>query len=299
MKKVIGIDLGGTKISASLLDEYGKLLASAKVNTEAYKGRDVVINNIVRLIKELPYEQAQAIGIGTPGFIDSENGIVTFAGNIKGWTGLNLKKEIEKYFNIPVFIENDANIALICEKWIGAGKNYDDIVMITLGTGLGGAVYSEGKLLKGSNFQGAELGHMILYPGGNSCTCGQKGCAEAYCSGSAISTEYEKITGIKKTSEEVLSLIDSDSDAKKVLDNYKLNLAYYLTSLRNIFDPQAIIIGGGLINAKELWWNDMIENFKKVCHKYESVEILPAEFLNDSGMIGAGKIALERVSNDK
>lgn len=298
MKKVIGVDIGGTKISGGLLDENGNLLASDKVDTDAHEGRDVVVNNIIKLIKKLPYEQAQAIGIGSPGFIDTENGIITFAGNIKGWTGLNLKKEIEKYFDIPVFIENDANIALVCEKWIGAGKDFDDIVMITLGTGLGGAVFNQGNLLRGSNFQGAELGHMILYPGGNSCTCGQEGCAETYCSGNAISNEYERLTGIKKTSEEILSLTDEDLSSKKVLEDYQLNLAYYLTSLRNIFDPQAIIIGGGVINSKDLWWDGMIENFKKVCHKYESVDVLPAKFLNDAGMIGAGKIALERVSND-
>lgn len=298
MKKVIGIDLGGTKISGGLLDENGNILASAKVDTQAEEGRDVVIKNIVSVIKKLPYDQAQAIGIGTPGFIDSENGIVTFAGNIKGWTGLNLKEAIEKYVDIPVFIENDANIALICEEWIGAGKEYDDIVMITLGTGLGGAVYSQGKLLRGSNFQGAELGHMLLYPGGNYCTCGQNGCAEAYCAGSAIANGYERLTGTRKTSEEVLSLVDSDKDAKKVLDDYKMNLAYLLTSLRNIFDPQAIIIGGGVINARNLWWDGMIENFKKVCHKSETVDILPAKYLNDAGMIGAGKISLERVKDD-
>ena len=298
MKKVIGIDLGGTKISGGLLDENGNILQSAKVDTQAEKGRDTVIKNIVSLIKKLPYDQAQAIGIGTPGFIDSENGIVTFAGNIKGWSGTNLKKEIEKYFDIPVFIENDANIALVCEEWIGAGKDYDDLIMITLGTVLGGAVYSQGKLLRGSNFQGAELGHMLLYPGGNSCTCGQDGCAEAYCAGSAIANEYNRITGENKTSEEVLSSVDTDENAKKVLEDYKLNLAYFLTSLRNIFDPQAIIIGGGLINAKDLWWDGMVDNFKKVCHKYETVDIMPAKYLNDAGMIGAGKIALERVNND-
>lgn len=298
MTKVIGIDLGGTKISGSFMDDKGNILATAKVDTMAQEGRDVVIENIVKVIKKLPYQDAQAVGIGTPGFIDSENGIVTFSGNIKGWTGLNLKKAIEKYIDLPVFVENDANIALICEKWIGAGKDYDDLVMITLGTGLGGAVFSNGHLLEGSNFQGAELGHMILYPGGNKCTCGQDGCAEAYCSGNAIGEEYERLTGKSISSEEVLEKVDEDEDARKVLDNYVKNLAYYLTSLRNIFDPQAIIIGGGVIDSKDLWWDGMIENFEKFCHKHETVDILPAQYLNKAGMIGAAKIALERLNND-
>ena len=180
MAKVIGIDIGGTKINACLIDEKGNIIERHMLDTEASKGRDVVLNNIKKAIETLSYQEASAIGIGTPGFIDSENGIITFAGNINGWTGFNLKEAIEEYTKLPVFVENDANIALVAEKWLGACKDAENVVMITLGTGLGGAVITkDGGLLSGAHFQGAELGHILLHPGGNYCTCGQYGCAEA------------------------------------------------------------------------------------------------------------------------
>ena len=150
MDKVIGIDLGGTKINACLIDQTGRILERNSIETDAKKGRNAVLNNIKKAVYGLNFKEAKAIGIGTPGFIDSENGIVTFAGNIDGWSGLNLKKAVEEFVDVPVFVENDANIALLAEKWIGTCKDANDIVMITLGTGVGGAVYNKkGGLLSG------------------------------------------------------------------------------------------------------------------------------------------------------
>lgn len=299
MIKTIGLDIGGTKINGAVINEDGEILKTYKLETCAREGANKVLDNIEKIINELKDDDIKAIGVGTPGFIDSENGIVTFAGNIDGWTGLNLKEEIEKRSGIQTFIENDANIALICEKWLGAGKDYEDIVMITLGTGLGGAVYNpEMGLLQGSNFQGAELGHIILYPNGEYCTCGQSGCAESYCSGTAIRRHYKELTREDKTGEEIFELYDKDKNAKKVVDRFIDDLSWYLTSLRNIFDPQLIIIGGGVIYSSELWWNNVVSKFNERCHLSEEIELKPAKFLNDAGIIGAGKIAMERLENE-
>lgn len=299
MQKVIGIDIGGTKINACLIDEKGNIVERHMLDTEASKGRDVVLNNIKKAINALSYKDARAIGIGTPGFIDSKNGIITFAGNINGWTGFNLKEALEEYINLPVFVENDANIALIAEKWLGACKDAENVVMITLGTGLGGAIITkDGGLLQGAHFQGAELGHMMLYPGGNYCTCGQYGCAEAYCAGPAISEDYFRLTGKRLNGKEIFERVKEDEKAQEVLNNYQSNLAYFLTSLRNVFDPEVIVIGGGIINSKDIWWDGMIDNFKKYCNKPYNIDIRPAEFLNDAGAIGAAKIAFERMGNE-
>ncbi|MDU3211260.1 ROK family protein [Anaerococcus sp.] len=300
MDKVIGIDLGGTKINACLIDQTGRILERNSIETEAKKGRDVVLENIKKTIYGLNYKEAKAIGIGTPGFIDAENGVVTFAGNIDGWSGLNLKKAVEKFVDIPVFVENDANIALLAEKWIGACTESKDIVMVTLGTGVGGAVYNEKSgLLSGSHFQGAELGHVILHPGGDYCTCGQHGCAEAYCAGTALTKNYKKLTGDELTGEQILKRVYKDPKAKEVLEIYQEDLAYFLTSLRNIFDPEVIVIGGGVIHSKDIWWDGMIEKFNDICNNTLNVSVIPAKYLNDSGVIGAGKIAFERVENGK
>lgn len=299
MEYVIGVDIGGTKINAAFINEEGEIINKVKVKTNADKGKDEVLNNIKTAINKLPLDKAKAIGIGTPGFIDSENGIVTFAGNINGWTGLNLKKEIEKFVSISVYVENDANIALLCEKWIGACKEFKNVVMITLGTGLGGAVLiNDNTMLYGSHFQGAELGHMIMYPGGRECTCGQKGCAESYCAGRAITRHYFELTGYNLSGDEIFSRVDFDQAAKKVLDDYVYDLANYLSTLRNIFDPDVIVIGGGVINSREIWWDLMIENYKKICNKPDEVKIVSARYLNDSGVIGAAKVAFDRSKDE-
>lgn len=299
MTKTIGLDIGGTKIQGAVIDESGEILKTYRLETCAREGKDKVLENISKIIDFLKTDEIEAIGVGTPGFIDSENGIVTFAGNIDGWTGLNLKKEIEKISNLPVFIENDANIALVCEKWLGAGKGFNDIVMITIGTGLGGAVYNEKMgLLSGSHFQGAELGHLILHPNGEYCTCGQSGCTESYCSGTALVRHYEELTRNRLSGAEIFKISEKDENAKKVIDRFTSDLAWFLTSLRNVFDPELIIIGGGVINSKDYWWDDVLKNFKNYCHLSEEIEIKPAKFLNDSGVIGAGRIAMERLGNE-
>lgn len=300
MGKVIGIDIGGTKINACLIDDKGEILERKEVPTNANRGREVVLENIKSAIYDLSYKEAIAVGIGTPGFIDSDNGIVTFAGNIKGWTGLNLKEAVEEFVDIPVFVENDANIALIAEKWIGACKDYDNVVMITLGTGLGGAIYTkEGGLLSGSHFQGAELGHMILHAGGDPCTCGQNGCAESYCAGNALTKGYKKLTGKELSGQAIFDLVKTDNDARKVLEDYQSDLGYLLTSLRNIFDPDVIVVGGGVIHAKDVFWDGMVSKYQEYCNKPSEVDIIPAKFLNNAGVIGAAKIAFERVNHGK
>ena len=299
MTKTIGLDIGGTKIQGAVIDESGEILKTYRLETCAREGKDKVLENISKIIDFLKTDEIEAIGVGTPCFIDSENGIVTFAGNIDGWTGLNLKKEIEKISNLPVFIENDANIALVCEKWLGAGKGFKDIVMITIGTGLGGAVYNEKMgLLSGSHFQGAELGHLILHPNGEYCTCGQSGCAESYCSGTALVRHYEELTRNRLSGAEIFKISEKDENAKKVIDRFTSDLAWFLTSLRNVFDPELIIIGGGVINSKDYWWDEVLKNFKNYCHLSEEIEIKPAKFLNDAGVIGAGRIAMERLGNE-
>ena len=299
MTKTIGLDIGGTKIQGAVIDENGEILKTYRLETCAREGKDKVLDNISKIIDFLKTDEIEAIGVGTPGFIDSENGIVTFAGNIDGWTGLNLKEELEKRSSLPVFVENDANIALVCEKWLGSGKGFDDIVMITIGTGLGGAVYNKKMgLLSGSNFQGAELGHIILHPNGEYCTCGQSGCAESYCSGTAIVRHYEELTRNKLEGQEIFELVKTDDNARKVIDRFTSDLAWFLTSLRNIFDPELIIIGGGVINSKDYWWKEVLEKFDNYCHLSEKIEIKPAKYLNDAGVIGAGRIAMERLKNE-
>ena len=179
MKKVLGIDIGGTKINFGLMNEKGELLKVTKKSTKLE--REDILGTIIEGIKEFDDEKLMAIGISVAGFIDTEQGKILVSPNIKGFWGFHLKESLERVINIPVYVANDANMAALAEKWIGSAIDYDKFVMLTMGTGLGGAVYdSRTGFLEGSTYQGAELGHIIMYPNGRLCGCGQKGCAEKY-----------------------------------------------------------------------------------------------------------------------
>lgn len=293
--KIIGIDLGGTTIKAGLVDMNGNI---RKKLVKATPDRSsAILEKIVSIIDELSLgENILGIGMGSPGFIDSNKGqVLSYGGNINDWEWTNIREFlIEKYPNKIIAIENDANVAALCEKWLGSGKNLKDFIMITIGTGLGGAIYTpkEG-IWSGFNFQGGELGHAILYPQGRPCKCGQMGCVEKYVSGSAIEGEYQSLTGKQIKGQEIFKLYEEDENARKTVDNFSRNLATYLISLRNIFDPQAIIIGGGLINSSKYWWDKMMVEFKESVN-FNKIDILPASYLNDSGIIGSAKMIVDR-----
>lgn len=297
MMVVIGVDIGGTKIKAGIVDEMGEIKKIASRPTLAEEGREAVLARIFETIDELDIDGIAGIGLGTPGFIDAERGIVTFAGNIEGWTGLNLKDRVSsRYDRLPVFIDNDANIAAMCEGWLGAGKGLKSFAMITLGTGLGGAYYEKNLgFLIGAHFQGAEFGHIVLYPHGDYCTCGQLGCAEAYCSGTALVRHYHELTGESLSGEEIMRSVNENINCKKVVERYQEDIGIYLSTLRNVFDPEAIIIGGGVIQSKAYWWEGMIQAFNDYCNRPQEVAIKPAEYLNDAGVIGGAKLAFDGV----
>lgn len=295
MKRVIGVDLGGTKINAGVVDDTGKICNNIILDTLADQGREVVIKRIVEAVETIMEDDIIGIGITSPGFINSDEGIVEFAGNIKGWTGLNMHETFSDYFPGKVLrIENDANMAALCEKWVGAGKDLKSFVMLTLGTGLGGAIYHESMgLWLGANYQGAEIGHMILYPNGRPCNCGQIGCAEKYIAGSALSINYEELTNNVLSGYEIIKKIKNDDLAKKALDKFVDDLATFLVTIKNCHDPEGIILGGGFINSRDVWWDSLLDRFNQKCNRPEGIKILPAKYLNDSGIIGAAKSVLD------
>ncbi|WP_025641743.1 ROK family protein [Schnuerera ultunensis] len=299
MKKVIGIDLGGTSIYGGLINEKGEVLKKASQVTGSQGGRTVVINKIMEVIKELiEGGKVEAIGLGSPGFIDVKKGeVLTIGGNIKGWAGTKIREELSKEFRgIPIFVENDANVAAVCEEWLGAGKGLDSFIMLTLGTGVGGAIFSKKSgIWYGKNYQGAELGHTILYPNGRLCTCGQKGCVEQYISGNAVEKTYLELTGERLEGKDIFKNYETDKNCKKAIDKFVADLGTYLISIKNIFDPEGIIIGGGVINSKEFWWEKAIDYYYHNCNNPKGTEILPAKYLNDAGMIGAAKVAFDNI----
>lgn len=298
MAKAIGIDLGGTSINGGIVNKDGKILKKIEAETGKDLGSNEVIKRVSKVIEELSsYDDIIGVAVGSPGFIDVDKGIVlSHGGNIANWAGTNIREELKKEFpNYHIYVENDANLAAVCEKWVGAAKDLSNFIMLTIGTGLGGAIYLDNLgIWHGENYQGAELGHAILYPGGKRCTCGQLGCAERYISGTAIEERYYERTGKWEKAKELFQLYNRQELPKDIIDKFSEDLAIYIQTLKNIFDPRAIIIGGGVINSKEYWWDNMIKFYNEYTNNPYGMEILPAKFLNDAGIIGAAKVAFDK-----
>ena len=269
VKKFIGIDIGGTAIKGMIINGAGNVLAEGSVPTDADKGADVMMGNIVNLINEMlssvdiVKREIEGVGIGCPGLIDSKNGMVVFAGN------LNLKyyplaTEVSDRIGLPVKITNDANAAALGEAKFGAGKKYEDSVLVTLGTGVGGGIVIDGKLFEGGKSAGTEIGHMVIVENGEPCTCGRRGCFERYASAKALieqtkkameehpeSKMWQTYTLDTVNGKTPFDYMDADETAKSVVENYIYHLSCGITNLVNIFRPQVVMLGGGVSEQGE------------------------------------------------
>src|SRR5437667_4392941 len=186
----IGIDLGGTNLRAAAIDRSGKMLRKIAGSTDLSAGREAVVADMVASIRNLREQCGAAIlagvGVGTPGFIIMEKGVITGSPNMPGFDNFPIRDEIERQLGAPVALENDANAAALGEKWMGAGRYYDDLALLTLGTGIGGGIISGGKILHGFIGMAGEIGHMTVSPNGNPCGCGNQGCLEKHASATAV-----------------------------------------------------------------------------------------------------------------
>ncbi len=291
MKKVLGIDIGGSKILGGVVKEDGTLLKVKQVDTEAQKGKETILANLFKVIDDLiAGENVDGIGIGSAGRIDYEKGTVVYAtDNLPGWTGTPVKGILEDKYGIEVAVDNDVNAAVLGEMWLGAGKGYRNILMMTIGTGVGGAVVADNKLVRGNSWSAGEIGHMTLYPYGKECNCGQKGCLEQYISGTALYKQYNELSeNLKiKNARQVFELYrQKDKVAIKVINNFIMLLSISIISIKNILDPEIFIIGGGVIESKELWWNDLKASLSS------NINVMSAKLGNKAAMFGAAKLVL-------
>ncbi|MGF7396393.1 ROK family protein [Thermoanaerobacterium thermosaccharolyticum] len=290
MKKVIGVDIGGTKILSGVIGSNGDLIKFKETSTDANLGRVHILKKLFGVLDDLFDTDIEGIGIGSAGRIDFNTGKVIYAtDNLPGWTGINLKEIISQKYRTKTIVENDVNAAIIGENWVGSAKNYRDILMITLGTGVGGAIILDGKLIRGSHFSAAEIGHTILYPDGKKCNCGQNGCVEQYISGTAIYKRYNEIAGsnLVNSAKDVFDLyMKNDKISKLVVDEFVKSLSLLIFNIRNFIDPEIIILGGGVTNSKDLWWEYLKSQIK--C----DLNISIAGLNNFSTAYGAAKLIL-------
>lgn len=314
MKKYcFGIDVGGTFIKGAIIDSDGKIKVSDKIPTESEKGNKHVCANIKtlcdNLLKKSGFNKSDisAIGMGVPGMIDSERGIVIESNNLR-WHDFPIANEVEKLTELPVKIANDANAATLGECKFALNGKYKNIVFLTLGTGVGGGIVINGKLYEGNKGAGAELGHSVIVMNGEPCTCGRRGCIEAYASATALIRETKKAMTAHKNSKlwEIGSLdavngktafdySSTDVYAKEVVDNYISALACYITNIANEFRPEAVILGGGVCAQGEALITPLQEILKKDIFAGSTgpqVEILTAKLGNDAGCLGAAALVI-------
>lgn len=313
-KYYIGIDLGGTFIKGGIVDSEGTILASDKIPTEAEGGSAVVSANIARLANILlescgmSLSDTEGVGIGCPGMIDSKTGNVIYSNNL-GWNDFNIANEVSALLgNLPVKVANDANVAALGEVKFGAAKDYNSAVMITLGTGVGGGVVIDGILMEGNKGAGAELGHMVIVRDGEACSCGRRGCMEAYCSATALIRDTKRAMLAHKNSKmwEIGSIdevcgktpfdfADSDVYAKEVVENYISYLACGLVNYANIFRPEAILLGGGVCAQGDVLIRPLQKQFDSEIYAGEKgpkVPILIAKLENSAGLLGAAALLM-------
>lgn len=313
-KYYVGIDLGGTFIKGGIVDDKGEIIAENKVPTESEKGYDAVTKNIAKLT-ELLLESAKmsandvvGIGMGVPGMIDSKNGVVIFSNNLN-WKDVHIAEDVEKLTGLSVKIANDANVAALGESTFGAGRYYDDCILITLGTGVGGGIIVGNRLVEGNKSAGAELGHMVIVDGGEQCTCGRKGCFEAYCSATALIRDTKRAMLAHKDSlmweigdidkvdgKTVFDYKDKDVYAKEVVDNYVEKLGCGIANIANIFRPHAVMLGGGVCAQGD----NLIKPLQKVVDREifagrlgPQCPVIVTKLGNKAGTLGAAALLMD------
>lgn len=306
----IGIDLGGTNIAIGIVDEDARIIVKGSTPTYNEREYQEIVKDMADLSNELikkagiSVDDIKGIGIGTPGSVDAKNGVVVYANNLK-FNDVPLREELSKYFNVPIAVENDANAAALGE-YKASGVKSDCFVAVTLGTGVGSGIVIDGKIFRGFNGAGGELGHTSLVYDGILCTCGRKGCWEAYASVTALIRQTK--VAIEKHPESLMNEIvkknngevsgrtafdaakQGDKAAQGVVDQYIKYVADGVTNVINTFQPEILVIGGGISREGEY----LVDPVRAYCEEYSyskgglpQTKIQAATLLNDAGIIGA------------
>jgi len=303
-----GLDLGGTFLKFALGDEQGAVLFRDKLPSRADESNDGVFAVIFQAIEKLRALATAkngvlaAIGIGSPGAIDFEKGrLVGKTPNIKAWENTDIRGTLQSQFNIPVWVDNDANIMTLAEARLGAAKGYKYVICATLGTGIGGGILINGEIYRGAHFAGAEIGHMMIVHDGIPCNCGGRGCFEHYAAAPAILREYLKMMQEKKktVSEKVTTktIFDRAANGDPVAnDAIDLAVSYMGTGfagLVNIFNPEMIVLGGGVAEAGEAFIKRIHNAIKMKAMKpaLKGLQVRGAVLGNDAGIVGAVNLA--------
>lgn len=298
----IGIDLGGTNLRAALISREGDIIKKIK---EPSSGD--VLESLYRVVESVYTDDVAGIGIGVAGLVDRKGGAVITSPNLPAVEGVSFVEAMHTRFSLPIFIENDANVAALGEKWMGAGKEFDNFILLTLGTGIGGGIVYEGNLVNVS----AEVGHMSINADGEKCPCGNTGCLESYASaramiGRAVSAlekgaesmlkECCKGNFYKLTPEDIYkSALEGDSLAREILREAGRYLGVGIANIINIMSPEAVILAGGLLGAWNIYVQEAMREASRRAFKelFDVVKIIPSSLGDEAGVVGAAGLVFK------
>ena len=292
-RKILCADVGGTKIKAALVNEKGQVEGFMEMPTEAHLGGPHVMSNLKKILST--YTGYEAIGISTAGQVDSEKGEILYANeNIPRYTGTKVKEILEEAFQVPVKVENDVNAAALGEAFFGAGKEEKDLLMLTYGTGVGGALLFGKEIYKGRDGIAGEFGHMITHPEGTLCNCGQKGCYEVYASTTALVRKAMELDDHLTNGKEIFSAIfEGREEVRDLLEEWAQEVSYGLVNLIHIFNPSLILLGGGLLEQPLAFELIERETKKRTMESFRKVVLKNASLGNQAGLLGAASLHLK------
>lgn len=300
---IVAIDIGGTEIKYALVKKDGTLLSTSKIRTEASKGKEELLKKIYKIVEKYASDsKIIGIAISTTGQVDGNLGeVVGGTELIPGWIGTKVVKILEEKYKIPVIIENDVNCAAVGEMWLGAGRNDENFICLTIGTGIGGGIVINRELFLGAGSVAAEFGHIQIEKNGKKCLCGKEGCYQMYASTSALlNSVYEKTKNRTNGKEFFQKVKNNEEIEMKIFNEWIDYLGDGLSSLIYIFNPKKIIIGGGISKQGDFLKNKIDGNLKKkVMKNYLNIlDITMAELGNDAGLLGATYILLKKMKKN-
>jgi len=312
---IIGIDLGGTNIRAAVVDHIGEIIAYGHRQTLANEGPRAVIDRMIDAAREVMAKaglaqcQVAAVGVGSPGPLDIEAGVTLSPATLPGWDRVPIRQLIEEGLGIPTTLENDANAAALGEHCFGAGRGVDHMIYVTVSTGIGGGLILDGTLYHGATGMAGEIGHTTILADGPLCGCGNRGCLEALASGSAIARRAREIvtsgvpTRIANLANGNIDLItaklvadaasEGDVEAEKILSEAMDYLGTGMASLVNLFNPELVVIGGGLAHIGERLFGPVRHIIKQRAFlaQAQAARVVPAELGDHAGVLGASEVA--------
>ena len=296
----IGVDLGGTNLRAAAIDRTGKMLDKISGSTNFTEGREAVLSDMVKAITTIRERHGttglSGIGVGVPGFIRLKEGFITGNNNLPYLENFPVRDELSRRLGTPVILENDANAAALGEQWIGAGKGVDDLVLMTLGTGIGGGIVCAGRIVRGFVGMAGELGHVTVVPNGNPCGCGNRGCLEKHASATAVTAMARLMQlGEELSSREVFELARQQGPpGEKAREIWRIvgeSLGIALATLINTFNFPLYLLSGGMLPAWEFFAPEMMSTLERRSFTYRATKadtrIAMATLGNEAGLYGA------------